>query len=140
MTIFGFLFGIEGRVRRREFWLAMLVFVGLAVLLVTSEGREPHADMAPDVYVTSFLTHGMMRFAMLGLLLLVSYTVAAKRFHDRGRSGWWLLTALVPVVGWAWLAFELLIMPGTAGDNRFGPHPTFGPDQKAAPLRVRYKA
>jgi len=54
-------------------------------------------------------------------LLLPSSAAGARRLHDTGRSGWWLLIALtcvglIPLV--IWLASE-----GTRGENAYGADP-----------------
>ncbi|MFT8243510.1 DUF805 domain-containing protein [Roseomonas sp. BN140053] len=46
-----------------------------------------------------------------------------RRWHDRGRSGWWNLLVLVPVIGWIWLFISLGCRDGTRGPNRYGPDP-----------------
>jgi uncharacterized membrane protein YhaH (DUF805 family) len=39
--------------------------------------------------------------ALIGLAtLLPSVAVTARRLHDIGRSGWWQLVSLIPLVGW----------------------------------------
>jgi len=45
-------------------------------------------------------------------LLVPSLSVTVRRLHDTGRSGWWLLIALV-----------FLVQDGEAGANRFGASP-----------------
>ncbi|RYF93219.1 MAG: MFS transporter, partial [Caulobacteraceae bacterium] len=60
--------------------------------------------------------------------------IGVKRCHDRGRSGWWLLAALVPVLGWAWLIWDLGLRPGVAGANGFGP-PTIDQDGGVRDIR-----
>ncbi len=55
-----------------------------------------------------------------------------KRFHDRGRSGWWLLTALTGV-GIAWLFVELGFLPGDRRRNRFGEPAGTVPSQPQEP-------
>jgi uncharacterized membrane protein YhaH (DUF805 family) len=54
-------------------------------------------------------------------LLLPTLAVSVRRLHDTGRSGWWLLVGLVPLVG----ALVLLIWACQRSDaeNRFGPPP-----------------
>jgi uncharacterized membrane protein YhaH (DUF805 family) len=65
-----------------------------------------------------------------GALLAVSLpfywvllALAVKRLHDRGKSAGWLLLALVPLLGAAWLLFEMVFMPGMSGENRHGADP-----------------
>ena len=131
MAFLGFLFSINGRVRRREFYLFSLV---MGAVFLTWWARmydialNAHVDArtATDGYIMNLLTRSDTHYASLVLMLLVTYTVVAKRLHDRGRSGWWQWLVLVPVLGWTWLLVELYILPGSPGANRYGPHPTFG--------------
>ena len=61
-----------------------------------------------------------------GLPEEVLSAVGARRLHDIGRTGWWLLISLVPVGG----AIVLIIFYATDGDegmNEYGPDPKEGP-------------
>ena len=58
-------------------------------------------------------------FALLSLIPAV--IVYIKRFHDRDKSGWWVLIGLIPLIGPLWLLIELGFLKGTDGPNRFGP-------------------
>jgi uncharacterized membrane protein YhaH (DUF805 family) len=51
-----------------------------------------------------------------------SLAVSVRRLHDTGRSGWWLLIGLVPVVGWI-LTLIWYISDGKAEENKYGPNP-----------------
>ena len=44
-------------------------------------------------------------FALLTLILTI--IVYVKRFHDRDKSGWWVLIGLIPIIGVIWLLIEL---------------------------------
>ena len=55
-------------------------------------------------------------------LFLPSLAVAMRRQHDTDRSGWWILIALVPLIG-AIILIVMMCQRGTAGPNRFGPEP-----------------
>jgi len=48
--------------------------------------------------------------------------VEIRRLHDIGRTGWWWLFGLVPVLGWIVLVV-FCATNGGAGDNRYGPDP-----------------
>ena len=45
--------------------------------------------------------------------------VAAKRWHDMGRSGWWTLIIFIPYVGAIGAFIALLVIPGTEGHNKY---------------------
>ena len=55
-------------------------------------------------------------------MLLPSLGVSVRRLHDIDRSGWWLLIALVPVVG-AIVLLVFCVRDSQPGTNRFGPNP-----------------
>jgi uncharacterized membrane protein YhaH (DUF805 family) len=101
-----------GRAHRMEYWMFVLVDVSIATALWL-------------VAVTLGLkTGGMTSLSGLyGLGLMIPRLAACvRRLHDTGRSGWWLLIALVPIIG----AIALLVMlaqDGNAGANEYGPNP-----------------
>ena len=53
-------------------------------------------------------------------IFIPSITIVVRRLHDSDHSGWWFFIWLVPIIGWFW-GLYLLILPGTPGVNRFGP-------------------
>ena len=75
-------------------------------------------------------TPGPVRLLLLAVLVVVECVavwinvgVLARRWHDRGKSGWMSLILLVPIVGVIWLYVELGGLRGTIGSNRFGADP-----------------
>lgn len=101
----------RGRIARRDFWLWGVGFpIGLGIVLHALAGiaRLPAAGT---------------EHAVNALLLWPFVAVAAKRWHDRDRSGWWVLVALIPLVGWIWTLVACGLLRGTAGANRHGPDP-----------------
>lgn len=92
--------GRIGRVRYLAYTFAanvlfILVALGVSVLLGT-------ANMA-GAYVV------LLGYVVFAALLTI------QRSHDMGWSGWTAIFAFIPMVGLIWL-----VMPGTAGSNRFG--------------------
>jgi uncharacterized membrane protein YhaH (DUF805 family) len=57
------------------------------------------------------------------LLSLIAIIVQVKRWHDRDKSGWWVLINFIPLVGPLWTLIECGFIKGTTGENRFGPDP-----------------
>ena len=103
--------GFSGRALRSEYWywvlFTVLVSIGTSIL---DYALFPFSNVSPLNSITNLV------------LLLPGLAVSARRLHDIGRSGWWLLLALVPLVGW----IILLVWTATRGDataNRFGPPP-----------------
>ncbi len=102
---------LHGRLSRRDFWLfGVLALIGVAVLALLLLGiagvRERHADVIINL-----------------LLFWPGLAVSVKRWHDRDKSGWWVLVALVPVIGWLWALVENGFLRGSDGANRFGADP-----------------
>lgn len=103
----------SGRARRREYWWFVAIYVGLAVAIVGLEAALAQAAGQPLVW--PFL-------AFMLATLIPSLAVTVRRLHDTGRSGWWVLLNLVPLVG------PLVLLAFTAVDsepgfNRYGPSP-----------------
>lgn len=105
-------FSLRGRIGRRQFWwhgVLGLLLVGL-VLMAWLE----IAGVAPE------------RAEQVANLLVLWPVIAisVKRWHDRDRSGWWVLLVLVPtVIGQLWALIDNGFVPGTKGPNRFGDVP-----------------
>jgi uncharacterized membrane protein YhaH (DUF805 family) len=99
----------HGRTTRRGFWLG---FVAPFLLLFTLA-----------ILWDSPVELPLAVFAVLGASVWPGIAVGAKRFHDRGKSGWFLLIFLIPALGLLWLLIELGFFRGTVGHNRFGPAP-----------------
>ena len=104
----------EGRINRQPFWIALLVLwvASIAVSVVTIILFGPQATATYAIQ------------AIVGLVFLwPSLAVAVKRYHDRDKSGWWILIIFIPVIGIIWYIVELGFLRGTPGPNRFGPDP-----------------
>ncbi|NBB13897.1 MFS transporter [Caulobacter sp. SLTY] len=116
------LFGFQGRAARLQFWLVMLgasFIFGLFWALVNLKAPPEPGAPPPPRPPGAELLEAMPWIIGIGLIWPL-VAIGVKRLHDRGRSGWWMLAALVPVVGWAWLIWELGLRDGAVESNRFG--------------------
>ncbi|MEO0416282.1 MAG: DUF805 domain-containing protein, partial [Verrucomicrobiota bacterium] len=57
------------------------------------------------------------------LLFWISLAVSVKRWHDRGKSGLWVLVNFIPVVGGLWELIECGCLDGDYGKNQYGLDP-----------------
>lgn len=77
------------------------------------------------------LNSGWFSGLYLLAVLVPGIAVGVRRLHDTGRSGWWLLTWLIPLIGWVWI----IVYFAEAGDpqpNAYGPNPKAPVDGPAA--------
>jgi uncharacterized membrane protein YhaH (DUF805 family) len=105
----------DGRARRSEFWWWVL-FVSIVQVV---------AAVILTLVLVAFQNFGFLQwlsvlvFMVIVLaLILPSIAVSVRRLHDRDLSGWWYLLGFVPFGGI--VLFVWYVLPGTAGDNRFG--------------------
>jgi uncharacterized membrane protein YhaH (DUF805 family) len=108
-----------GRARRKEYWWYTL-FTGLLVTATLVGDATIIGFDALAAYGSGPLT-GLLALA----LFLPSLGVTIRRLHDHDRSGWWVLLALLPIVGALVLLFWY-VSRGTIGANRYGPDPVGG--------------
>jgi len=98
------LLSLDGRVSRSTFWLCVLgLFVGTLII--------------------GFLGSQTLLLAWQVLVLWPCLAISVKRWHDRDKSGWWVLINLIPVIGGLWALIENGFLKGSDGKNRFGADP-----------------
>lgn len=105
-------FGFRGRISRKGFWLYGVF--GPLLCSVMADMLSGIVRMPDDA--ATLLTWS--------LLLWPCLAVSVKRWHDRDKSGWWMLILLVPVIGLVWMLAAHGFLRGTVGANRFGPDGT----------------
>lgn len=103
-----FLFSFEGRVSLRQFWWRFVIPYTVISFVISLS--------AP--VIGAFALYLMGLFTVLGLW--PSAAVGVKRWHDRGKSGWWCLIMLLPVIGWLYMFLEMACLPGTKEANAYG--------------------
>ena len=54
--------------------------------------------------------------------MIPGLAVAVRRLHDVGKSGWFFLIALIPIIGSIWL-LVLMATDSIHGENKYGANP-----------------
>ncbi len=94
----------EGRARRSEYWyFSLFVFIISGVINLIFKG-------------------GLVPTILSILLSICSLSAEVRRLHDVGKSGWWLLLAAVPIIGWI-ILIVFMVKDSEAGENQYGPNP-----------------
>jgi uncharacterized membrane protein YhaH (DUF805 family) len=114
LTIKEIFFSFKGRIGRKTYWLSILgiivfwMLVG-ALTAITGGNGEPNA-------------------VVMGLIILlyipfiwICLAIPVKRWHDRNKSGWWVLIGFVPIIGTIWTFVENGCLSGDEGPNNYGP-------------------
>ena len=118
------LFSFEGRINRAKFWLVLLGIAVVEVIVLSATGGSAYLTAAdPTMVMQSMSSTGYIPLIIFIPLFWIGLAVNVKRWHDRDKSGWWILINLVPVIGGLWSLIETGFLPGTRGSNRFGPDP-----------------
>ena len=116
----------SGRARRKEYWMFLLfnlifAFVWTILLMIVftlaKSGNPPAIEIAVNI---AYLSYGI-------LIMLPSLSLAVRRLHDVGKSGWMLFIMLIPFIGGIWL-LVLMLIDGQQGDNKYGPNPKTSPE------------
>tara|TARA_B100000029_G_C16966888_1_gene738451 strand:- start:101 stop:472 length:372 start_codon:yes stop_codon:yes gene_type:complete len=99
----------NGRASRSEYWWFQLFYI--IVIFV--------AMIFDSMYINNVQTMGPVELLTTLVLLLPLLSVTARRLHDVGRSGWWMLVGitiigLIPLFIW-WVSV------GTKSKNKYGP-------------------
>ncbi|MGI8667754.1 MAG: DUF805 domain-containing protein [Jatrophihabitans sp.] len=119
-TVFGKYATFSGRARRSEFWWFALFAIIVDVVVGIIDSAVGNSILG----------------LLVGLALVVpSLAVAVRRLHDTGRSGWWLLIGLIPIVG-AIVLIVFYCQDSQAGANAHGNSPKEG----ASPVSKGYPA
>ncbi|WP_448188991.1 DUF805 domain-containing protein [Azospirillum sp. sgz301742] len=111
MSITTLLFSFSGRASRKHFWLFMIAYL---VILAVVMGVDSATMNMEDPGVP------WLSIAVLVVSLWPALAIQVKRWHDRNKSGWWILIQLVPAIGPLWAIVETGFLAGTPTENRFG--------------------
>lgn len=104
----------SGRSRRKEFWMFAL-FNLIALFL---------AAIIDNIIGTTFgeIPYGFVYVIYSLITFVANLSLSVRRLHDVGKSGWFLLIYLIPLIGAIWI-FVLFCTDGETGANKYGVNP-----------------
>ncbi|HSO46122.1 MAG TPA: DUF805 domain-containing protein [Rhodoferax sp.] len=104
----------KGRARRKEYWFFILFNLIASLLLTLVDFMTGSLDAELGMGLLS----GLYSLA----ILIPSLAVTVRRLHDTGRTGWWLLIGLIPLIG-AIVLLVFMLLDSQPGDNEYGANP-----------------
>jgi uncharacterized membrane protein YhaH (DUF805 family) len=131
MSIIQLLFSANGRIRRRDWWLACIGF-GIFNMVVEFAAHQLLSGNPPDMFFTDLA--GWMKpdpkpfsiflWAYFTIVIWPSICITAKRWHDRNRPGW--LAGAVMVLSYALAFAQVYYGPQTPGSIEGVNWPVYG--------------
>ena len=103
----------SGRARRKEYWFFVLFSFLIIFALGFLEGALGIASESDDSVLASLYVLAV---------IIPWFAVTVRRLHDTGRSGWWLLISLVPLIG-PLINLVFMIEDSDEGQNAYGLNP-----------------
>ena len=96
----------SGRASRKQYWMFILIFMIIYLVLAVV-----------DALLGMFVLAAIFNLA----LLIPSLSIAARRLHDTGRTGWWQLIIFIPLIGV--IVLLVFLVQDSHGENDYGPNP-----------------
>jgi len=127
----------DGRATRSEFWYFVLFNLIVSIILGILDGvlgTNYTYEMATSTMATTSVemtsvsmtqTIGYLQSFYSLAVLIPSLAVSIRRLHDTGKSGWWILLGVIPVINFIGI-FVLLffyVQDSQPGENQYGPNP-----------------
>jgi len=114
------LFSFQGRMGRLGYWIVsigasiayVITSIAFGILAATQLGQIDEGTIQLVAWIL-YIPFAVSMFA-----------AQAKRWHDRGKSGWWCLINFVPLIGPLWVFIECGCLPGDYGPNHYGQYPS----------------
>ena len=106
--------GFSGRASRSEYWFYALFYIIFAIIVGMIDGALGMVD--PETGV------GTLGVIYVLIHFLPGLAVGFRRLHDTGRSGWWILINIIPLIGMLIFLF-FMVIAGDDNDNEYGPSP-----------------
>jgi uncharacterized membrane protein YhaH (DUF805 family) len=108
----------NGRARRKEYWMWTLYYtIVLLFAMVLDNVLGLNFELFGQdlgygwLYLTVAITH-----------LIPGLGIVIRRLHDVGKSGWFYLIILIPLIGFIWI-LVLFCTDGVKEDNKWGSNP-----------------
>ena len=108
----------SGRARRKEYWMWTLYVTLINILAIILDDMLGlnFELLGEDLdYGWLYLITGIINF-------IPGLSIVVRRLHDVGKSGWFFLIILIPIIGWIGILI-LLCSDGDKEENKWGTNP-----------------
>jgi len=99
-------FGFNGRATRKDYWGFFLINILVSAIIALAEVIVGMGD-------------GFISSLYALAVICPNITLCTRRLHDVGKSGWWQLASIIPLLNF-YLLYLLWIKPGSTDSNKYG--------------------
>ena len=92
-----------GKATRSQYWYFVLFYVLLSIVFAVIDTLVVNPMLGMNIQEAS--KGGLLQFIFALALIIPSIAIGVRRLHDIGKSGWWMLISLVPVIGFLVLIY-----------------------------------
>ena len=110
-----------GRATRSEYWYFVLFSIIIALILAVLDSQfvNPVLGIEPVTYSGRV---GLLSVLFNLAILIPALALAIRRLHDIGKSGWWILMGIIPIVNFigVFVLLYFFIKDSQPGENQYG--------------------
>ncbi len=98
----------SGRATRKEYWMFILINILVVMVLSLLFKNVEELSFIPSIYCLA--------------VLLPTLALMSRRLHDVGKSAWWILIQVIPLIGSVILNC-FFVLDSQTGTNAYGSNP-----------------
>lgn len=118
-------FDFRGRSRRKEYWYPVLfntlVYMALNILSIIFIVLAARSNSG-NVFAAISLILSIVVLIYAIAIIIPSIAVQVRRLHDIGKSGWYILVSVIPIIGGI-MMFIWMVTDSEPSENEWGPCP-----------------
>ena len=101
----------QGRSGRKEYWFFVLFNIIVSMVL-------GYIDRLTGTFVAD-AGFGIFSAIYTLAVILPGISVSVRRLHDTGRSGWWFMITIVPILGF-FVFLYFMVLDSDPAENKYG--------------------
>lgn len=108
------MFKWDATATRRQYWIPIIINFIIALIIELLLGAPARAFTASNPFEV-FATDTSIWVISL-IFWIANFTIRARRLHDTGRSNWWILIEVIPLIGGIWF-LVLMLLPSKLNEQ-----------------------
>ena len=112
----------NGRARRKEYWMFYLFYMIIIIVAMMADNILGLTWTVGSGQFEVSTGYGWLYLITVLAHFIPTIACGVRRLHDTGKSGWFLLLCLIPLIG-AIIIIVFMCIDGDSEDNEYGPSP-----------------